>query len=80
MIIGAGCAGVGAFHQLVNSGIESCARLPSGGSVKAGLMSSDPFAPIPFHRFRGLGMQMVAAWWRRRENLSAHGAALYRKA
>jgi len=40
------------------------ARIVRGEAVDAGPMSSSRFDPVPFHSFRIVGMQIVAAWYR----------------
>ncbi|WP_454621116.1 NAD(P)/FAD-dependent oxidoreductase [Bradyrhizobium cenepequi] len=40
------------------------AAIVRGEAVDAGPMSSNPFDPVPFHAFRIIGMQIVAAWYR----------------
>jgi gamma-glutamylputrescine oxidase len=41
-----------------------CAAIVRGETPDLGPMASNPFRPVPFHRFRIPGMRMVAAWWR----------------
>ena len=40
------------------------AAIVRGEAMDAGTMSSNPFDPVPFHAFRIIGMQIVAAWYR----------------
>lgn len=40
------------------------AQMVRGETVDAGPMSSSRFGPVPFHAFRVIGMQIVAAWYR----------------
>jgi gamma-glutamylputrescine oxidase len=40
------------------------AQIVRGKTIDAGPMSSNRFDPVPFHSFRLVGMQIVAAWYR----------------
>jgi gamma-glutamylputrescine oxidase len=46
------------------------AGLIAGNEIDAGPMTTNRFAPIPFHQFRIPAMQMVAAWYKLRDRLA----------